>query len=309
MSLKINWQWPDDVESQLREFQRNEVVLLGGFIIFPFMLLRSFHTEPNLGFLFGVVGLGTLVACVYVIRQPVTPFRYSWFRPRPISKLSEPELKVLTFLRSPAATRSAILIGIVVSVLVLGIAAADHHLFPGPRGIWQADLPKTMVLITACAVAYACFVGSIQVFLITLWITRHFQDIQHRYRPWPREKPFSSFVPLDQKSRSATTSLLPSTLLVSVLLLLDLIPTWHSQFFRLLRLLVCLISGLTAYQAWQINAQCWLWSAATIGLLFNPVIPLRLGYEVWRYLDVVAALLLPIVVWRVAPLENNSERN
>jgi len=76
------------------------------------------------------------------------------------------------------------------------------------------------------------------------------------------------------------------------LLLLALFDGWPYGYFTLLRIVV---TGTTAYSAWLAydhKKGFWIWSFVAIAIIFNPIIPLHLGRELWLAIDLIAALFL-----------------
>jgi hypothetical protein len=65
-------------------------------------------------------------------------------------------------------------------------------------------------------------------------------------------------------------------------------------FFQLLRLI---LFGSSAYLGWLSYVSkkfFWAWSFVIIGVVFNPIIPLYLGRDLWRIADLLVAVFLII---------------
>jgi len=79
-----------------------------------------------------------------------------------------------------------------------------------------------------------------------------------------------------------------------IFLFLAMIEGWPYGFFTLLRLV---IFGTTVYLSWlayKSEAQTWIWIFGFIALVFNPLIPLYLGRNLWVVIDLFVAVFLII---------------
>lgn len=63
-------------------------------------------------------------------------------------------------------------------------------------------------------------------------------------------------------------------------------------YFVLLRWLVCAVSAFCAYLSFSLKRVPWTWLFALLALLFNPLVPIRLGHQTWTQFDVATGLLL-----------------
>jgi hypothetical protein len=82
-----------------------------------------------------------------------------------------------------------------------------------------------------------------------------------------------------------------------IFLFLAIIEDWPYGFFTLLRLVVF---GTTAYLSWlayKIEKEVWIWIFGFIALIFNPLIPLHLGRDVWMVVDLLVAVFLIISIF------------
>jgi len=80
-------------------------------------------------------------------------------------------------------------------------------------------------------------------------------------------------------------------------LFLAMIEGWPYGFFTLLRLVVF---GTTVYLTWlahKSQRQIWIWTFGFIALVFNPLIPLYLGRDLWMVVDLLVALFLIISIF------------
>jgi Family of unknown function (DUF6804) len=63
-------------------------------------------------------------------------------------------------------------------------------------------------------------------------------------------------------------------------------------FFNLLRLV---LFGTTVYLSWlayKINKQGWIWSFGFVALIFNPLVPIHLGRDLWVVVDLLVGVFL-----------------
>ncbi len=82
-----------------------------------------------------------------------------------------------------------------------------------------------------------------------------------------------------------------------ILLFLAMIEGWPYGFFTLLRLVVF---GTTTYLSWlayRSERQTWTWFFGFIALVFNPLIPLHLGRNLWVVVDLLVAVFLIISIF------------
>lgn len=87
-------------------------------------------------------------------------------------------------------------------------------------------------------------------------------------------------------------------IIISVIFLfLAIIEGWPYGFFTLLRLVVF---GTTVYLSWfayKSERQAWTWVFGFIALVFNPLIPLHLGRDLWKVIDLLVAVFLFISIF------------
>lgn len=67
-------------------------------------------------------------------------------------------------------------------------------------------------------------------------------------------------------------------------------------YYTLLRIIVCGCCGYLAYKEYEIEqkASFWVLVLGAISLLFNPLIPIHLGRDVWAIIDPSVALILSV---------------
>ena len=69
-------------------------------------------------------------------------------------------------------------------------------------------------------------------------------------------------------------------------------------YYTLLRLVVCLTAGFLVWYSYQKQRYGWVWGMGLIVLIFNPIIPLYLGRELWLVVDVAVAIVLGIYLFK-----------
>jgi len=88
-----------------------------------------------------------------------------------------------------------------------------------------------------------------------------------------------------------------ATIISVTLLFLAMIEGWPYGFFTLLRLVVF---GTTTYISWlayKTERQVWIWVFGFTALVFNPLIPLHLGRDLWMIIDLLVAVFLIISIF------------
>jgi len=86
-------------------------------------------------------------------------------------------------------------------------------------------------------------------------------------------------------------SIKPPIIISIVMLLLALLPL-PIGYYSLLRFVVCITTCFLAWQSYNIQKMPWMWTMGMIALIFNPLIPLYLGRELWFMVDIVVAIIL-----------------
>lgn len=69
----------------------------------------------------------------------------------------------------------------------------------------------------------------------------------------------------------------------------------HSYgYYKLLRFIICAVSAYGAYFSTEIKKIGWAWVFGSIAILFNPIIQIHLGRQIWAIVDLGAATLFAI---------------
>jgi len=63
-------------------------------------------------------------------------------------------------------------------------------------------------------------------------------------------------------------------------------------YYTLLRFVVCGVGAYGAYISWELKKNSWIWVFGVIAFLFNPLVTIYLGRELWAFVDVAVAIIL-----------------
>jgi hypothetical protein len=69
-------------------------------------------------------------------------------------------------------------------------------------------------------------------------------------------------------------------------------------YYQILRWIVCGVAGYSAYIAFEQKNSTWSWIFAVIAVLFNPVAPFYFERAMWIFVDIIAALLIVVSIFR-----------
>ena len=89
--------------------------------------------------------------------------------------------------------------------------------------------------------------------------------------------------------------------IVAIVALLLAIPSgfWPYGYFVLLRWVIAGIALFTLWTAYNLQKMGWVWIMGGVALLFNPVLPFYLDKSMWQVLDLVAASIFLVSIFRV----------
>ena len=82
-----------------------------------------------------------------------------------------------------------------------------------------------------------------------------------------------------------------------VFLFLAMFGVWPYGFYTLLRLVVVGTTVDLSLLAYSSERQIWTWTFGFIALVFNPLIPLYLGRDLWMVVDLLVAVFLIISIF------------
>ena len=78
-----------------------------------------------------------------------------------------------------------------------------------------------------------------------------------------------------------------------ILLVLSIFP-WPYGYYTILRLVVCLTAALLAWMSYKKQQIQWIWIMVFIAVVFNPVIVVHFGKELWNTIDLITAIVFGI---------------
>jgi len=79
--------------------------------------------------------------------------------------------------------------------------------------------------------------------------------------------------------------------LIASILLLWALKKQPYSYYTLLRWVICCVAIYGIYFSSEMNKTGWIWIFGPIALLFNPVFPVHLSREIWRFVDIGTAVL------------------
>jgi len=82
-----------------------------------------------------------------------------------------------------------------------------------------------------------------------------------------------------------------------ILLFLAMIEGLPYGFFTLLRLVVFGTTVFLSWLAYKSERHAWTWIFGFIALVFNPLIPLYLGRDLWVVIDLLVAIFLIVSIF------------
>jgi hypothetical protein len=104
----------------------------------------------------------------------------------------------------------------------------------------------------------------------------------------------------DSRRSQESVSKIPA-LVSAGLLILAVASRWPYGFYTMLRLVTCASAVYLAWQAGELNKKSWVWLMGAMALIFNPLIPIRMGRSDWAGVDLLAALLFLFSIPFIAP--------
>ncbi len=88
-----------------------------------------------------------------------------------------------------------------------------------------------------------------------------------------------------------------ASILPSIFLLLAILDGLPYGFFSLLRLIVFFTNAYLAWLALKSKNLFWVWVYGLIVIVFNPIIPVHFGRDIWIIVDIFTAFLLIISIF------------
>lgn len=87
------------------------------------------------------------------------------------------------------------------------------------------------------------------------------------------------------------------TIISVIFLFLAFFEGWPYGFFTLLRIVVCVTTAYSGWIAFKYEKEFWAWTYGIIAILFNPIIPLHLGRELWLLMDLFVAIFFIVSIF------------
>jgi len=76
------------------------------------------------------------------------------------------------------------------------------------------------------------------------------------------------------------------------------------DYYTILRWIVCGISAYLAYISYESSQKFWMVLFIITGIVFNPIYPIYLNRETWRYIDIGSAIIFVASIFTLK--ENNN---
>lgn len=87
---------------------------------------------------------------------------------------------------------------------------------------------------------------------------------------------------------------------ISTIMLLLAIPTfWPYGYYVLLRWVVTISAVFLLSLVYESKKTFWLFSMGIVAILFNPIIPVHLDKEIWIIIDLIAAILFLVSIFKI----------
>lgn len=91
--------------------------------------------------------------------------------------------------------------------------------------------------------------------------------------------------------------IIPST--IAIIFLVGAVFPWPIGYYTLLRFIVCGAAAYVAYLSYECKTVWAMWTFGIMAVLFNPIMKIYLGRELWLLVDVVAAILFIVGIIKV----------
>ena len=70
-------------------------------------------------------------------------------------------------------------------------------------------------------------------------------------------------------------------------------------YYQILRWVIAGITGYSAYLAYKQGKNAWTWIMTITAILFNPIAPIHLDRETWSVLNIIAAAIIFISIFKM----------
>jgi len=92
-------------------------------------------------------------------------------------------------------------------------------------------------------------------------------------------------------------SIKPPVIASIVLLLLAILPLPYG-YYTLLKLVVCFTAIFLVWFSYKRQRISWTWIMGFFILVFNPIIPIQFGRELWIFVDLITAVVFGIFLFK-----------
>lgn len=75
-------------------------------------------------------------------------------------------------------------------------------------------------------------------------------------------------------------------------------------YYTILRIIVTIVAGITAFIASEQDNEIWMLLFGAIAILFNPIIPIYLDKDAWLVIDIIVAILFGLSISAVKSEED-----
>ncbi|MDD5015238.1 MAG: hypothetical protein PHW73_09120 [Atribacterota bacterium] len=86
---------------------------------------------------------------------------------------------------------------------------------------------------------------------------------------------------------------------MTIILLLWALADHSYGYYQPLRWTVLIVGAYSAYLAYKLENKGWTWAFGIIAMLFNPIIPFTFQRETWQFIDVVAAIIFLVSLFKL----------
>ncbi len=86
--------------------------------------------------------------------------------------------------------------------------------------------------------------------------------------------------------------------IIAIILLLWALTDNPYSYYQLLRWVITIIAGYTAYTYYNKQKIRWTWTFGVMALLFNPIIPFYFSKSTWQLIDLTSAVLFFVSLFK-----------
>ncbi len=90
--------------------------------------------------------------------------------------------------------------------------------------------------------------------------------------------------------------------IIAILFLLGALGDNAYGYYQVLRWVILIVGGYSAYLTYKIGSKAWPWIFGAIAILFNPIFLITFQRDTWQIIDVVVAIIF------IVSLFNKNER-